>query len=139
MAIGNTNIAAKLGLIPEVNFKVIIPLTKGEGIKKMHPITEVWADYFFIAACYAYAAGDSMKGDSYKSAIKTVFPTYNPLPRFGWHQFFTPERDDLDNLTLAERYSAMRSFIAEYTSFSFESHFGDCFPFSQESYELLYR
>ena len=134
MAIGSTSIADKvLGYFPEINLNILKPLIKGEKIKKKYHQTQVWADYFFIAACYAYSVGDKDKGLNLVNQIKESFSDYDPLPRFSWGYLFRPGKgDELDDNSFQERYILMRKFVNNNSCFNFEEFFSEHFPIDLE-------
>jgi hypothetical protein len=116
----------------------------GEGFHALRQLVpgQVWADYWFIAACYASAGGDE---HTVKYAIGEIwqrFPEYDPASRFTWE---STGIDDIayDDVREANamfdifRYRApvitkMNQFCERHPDFSFRDALGTYFPITSD-------
>lgn len=98
----------------------------------------VWADYMFLAACYASAGGNEGIVNHAVEQIKQEFPNYDPTTRFTWKSTgiddIAPD-EALEGNTMYDifRYRApligkMNQFCEKHPDFQFGDALGKYFP-----------
>lgn len=116
-------------------------LGKGNYVKKRAEQTgyqtKVWRDYYFIAACYAFALGNEEEGKKIISVLQQHTPQYDPSERFGTIRNYGEGLEKrLEELSLNDRERvnimftefnescntsrAMQQFLERYQTFSFD-------------------
>lgn len=122
------------------NFLMFDLLMEGMWHKERRKIPNVWADYFFLAACYAKSLGAERRAEFIIGRLKEWFPNYDPLTRFGYERVFgsilqggnlsdvnTEDLRDVGGLL-----DRMEKFCRENPSFSYVDNFGDYFRTEEE-------
>ena len=110
----------------------IIPglIYDGEQAKIEKPNSNLWADYYFIAACYA------SKLDNYRNRYERIIieiqnsvPDYDPSERFNWLRAVPVKNNKADNTAIDELRHRMKllcklkKFLKQNPEFSIEDRF----------------
>lgn len=113
-------------LMGEDKFNASSMLACGMQTKQENAPGHVWADYYFLAACYSSAAGDERSKKAAVDQIKETFPNYDPSTRFSM-------KDSLEAGFAVGRYKLpvvgqMNKFCNSHPDFSFGNALSEYFP-----------
>ena len=117
---------------PPDSVGIIENIAAGVSHKSAGTADHVWADYFFVAACYAAASGNAPQIQKLHEQIEKDFPNYDPAKRFTYGRMKMEGGPTPDLVTQLQHVlpviGAMNKFCITHPDFSFAEKLGQYFP-----------